>query len=135
MAAVCLGPGAGLLPKPLGSSSIQNATAKLRPHSKCLAMSRSGFFGKTAMTHSRRSLNDADGFLRGPELNGLALWQDRNGNGLSDPGEVSPVGDYGITAIGCASRNHPNGVLWNPDGVQFSDGSVRPTYDYVAPSR
>jgi len=32
-----------------------------------------------------------DGSLRGSELAGLAAWNDRNSNGVSDPGEVVPL--------------------------------------------
>ena len=77
---------------------------------------------------------DGDGVLRGPELRGLALWQDRNKNGLSDPGEVRPVQSFGITAISCTGRNFAGDTKWNPLGIAFSDGEVRPTYDWIAPS-
>src|SRR5947207_743214 len=40
--------------------------------------------------------DNGDGVLSGRELRGLALWQDRNGNGVSEPGEVRPVADFGI---------------------------------------
>jgi hypothetical protein len=79
--------------------------------------------------------NDGDGYLRGSELNGLALWQDRNGNGISDAGEVTPVGELGITAIACTGEDHALGFPWNPSGVEFNDGSTRPTYDCVMPSK
>ena len=38
------------------------------------------------------SLDDnRDGQLAGKELTGLALWHDHNTNGVSDPGEVTPI--------------------------------------------
>jgi len=76
--------------------------------------------------------SDGDGVLRGAELRGLALWHDRNSNGVSDPGEVRPVGDYGITGISCTGETHSSGIAWNPSGVSFGGGEVRPTYDWVA---
>lgn len=53
-----------------------------------------------------RSLDDdQDGILSGAELRGMALWQDRNGNGVSDEqGEVRSVAEWGITAISCAGE-------------------------------
>jgi hypothetical protein len=83
-----------------------------------------------------RSLDDdGDGALRGTELHGIALWQDTNGNGLSDAGEVRSVSESGITAISCAGELDGTGTSWCPTGVTFSNGTTRPTYDWVAPSR
>jgi tetratricopeptide (TPR) repeat protein len=83
-----------------------------------------------------RSLdNDHNGVLQGSELDGIALWHDRNCNGISEPGEVMPVADFGITAISCASETDSNSVTWCPHGVTFANGKVRPTYDWIAPSR
>jgi hypothetical protein len=78
--------------------------------------------------------DDGDGTLRGPELRGLALWNDVNRDGISDPGEVVPVEALGICAIGCTSRTHSSGIKWNPIGVTFTNGTSRPTYDWIAPS-
>jgi hypothetical protein len=81
-----------------------------------------------------RSLDDDhDGVLRGTELRGLALWQDRNRNGVSEPGEVCPVSDWGIVAISCTGETHSRGMSWCPFGVTFADGETRPTYDWIAP--
>jgi hypothetical protein len=52
-----------------------------------------------------RSLDDdQDGVLQGSELCGIALWHDRNGNGISEPGEVRPVAECGIVSISCAPK-------------------------------
>lgn len=77
---------------------------------------------------------DGNGILSGSELSGLALWHDRNGNGVSEQGEVRSAADSGITSIRCASEQHSAGIPWNPHGVTFSDGTSRPTYDWIAPS-
>ena len=79
--------------------------------------------------------DDGDGVLRGAELRGLALWQDRNGDGVSDPGEVFPVEALGIAAISCSAECKSAGMAWNPHGVTFDDGTSRPTYDWIAPCR
>ena len=77
--------------------------------------------------------DDGDGVLRGAELRGLALWQDRNGDGVSAPGEVCPVEAFGITAISCSTESNSGGMVWNPHGMTFDDGTSRPTYDWIAP--
>ncbi len=79
--------------------------------------------------------SDGDGVLKGPELRGLSLWHDRNSNGISDPGEVQPLTVYGITAIDCANRLASDGMSWNPRGVMFMGGDVRPTYDWLGVRR
>jgi hypothetical protein len=86
-----------------------------------------------------RSLDDnGDGILTGKELDGLAIWCDANGNGICDPGEVRPLSDYGIVAISCRCRrddNHPDKIMYSPEGVTFRDGSTRPTYDIILKHR
>jgi tetratricopeptide (TPR) repeat protein len=78
------------------------------------------------------SLDDSgDGWLKGGELNGLALWQDLNGNAVSEPGEVQPVQDHGITALGCRGVPHPSGIEFSPDGVVFEDGRREASYDWI----
>jgi tetratricopeptide (TPR) repeat protein len=73
-----------------------------------------------------------DGWLTGAELKGLALWQDRNGNGRPDPGEIQSLESCGITALSCAWTRHETGIAFSPDGIRFKDGSYRPSYDWIA---
>lgn len=81
------------------------------------------------------SLDDnGDGQLSGEELRGLALWQDLNSNGVSEAGEVQAVATFDIQSISCRSQKNSSGMPWQPDGVRFSDGSTRPTYDWIVPS-
>jgi hypothetical protein len=81
------------------------------------------------------SLDDnGDGELTGTELRGLALWHDRNSNGVSEPGEVRGVTDWDIVAIGCRSEVHTSGIPFNASGVTYRDGNVRATYDWIASS-
>jgi hypothetical protein len=72
--------------------------------------------------------DDHDGWLRGHELSGLALWFDRNQNGISDPGEVIPIEEAGVEAIAV----HADSSLMNPRGAVLKDGRVLPTWDWVA---
>ena len=78
--------------------------------------------------------DDGDGVLSGNELRGLAFWQDKNGNGVSDPGEVQPLGEFAVAAIECVGRSHSSGITYNPQGIVFRDGTTRPTYDWIVPS-
>lgn len=78
--------------------------------------------------------DNQDGALAGAELDGLALWHDANANGISDPGETRPVSFHGIVSIGCKGTAHPDTrrcAAWNPIGVTFADGSIRPTFDLI----
>lgn len=79
--------------------------------------------------------DNGDGILSGHELEGLALWHDRNANGVSDPGEVQPVQSCGIESLSCHYRQHPTGIVFSPRGVVLRGGATRPTYDWIAPSR
>lgn len=77
--------------------------------------------------------DDRSGELRGRELAGLALWHDANGNGISDAGEVRPIEEYGIVAISVHAdlTCGPDVLAISADGVQFRDGTRRPTYDVI----
>lgn len=75
--------------------------------------------------------DNRDGELTGDELAGLAVWTDRNGNGISDPGEVQPVKDAGIAAIACRATGVDGKSPCNALGLRMSDGRVLPTYDWT----
>ena len=87
-----------------------------------------------------RALDDNhDGSLTGAELEGLALWQDRNGNGVHDDGEVKPLAAWGIVGLSCA---HESGgdrdfdiAATSPAGVTFAGGHTRATYDVLLHER
>ena len=89
--------------------------------------------------HALRALDDdGDREVRGVELAGLALWHDRNSNGISERGEVRSVGDWGIVALSCVHARdaaHPDEIAFSPRGVTFRNGATRPTYDVVLHSR
>lgn len=79
-----------------------------------------------------RALDDnADGELRGEELRGLAIWRDANENGISEPGEVRPLEDWGIAALACEGETVSNTLSVSRGGVRFEDGTVRPSYDWT----
>jgi hypothetical protein len=79
--------------------------------------------------------DDHDGWLRGDELKGLAVWCDLNGNGKSEPGEVLPLSVLGIQALSCACQRHETGIPFNPAGVLMNDGRTRPTFDWVTQAK
>jgi len=48
--------------------------------------------------------SNADGELTGDELQHLALWHDKNENGISEPGEVCTLAEHGIVAVNCVGK-------------------------------
>jgi hypothetical protein len=82
--------------------------------------------------------DDRDGRLTGEELRGLALWHDRNANGVAEPGEVRPVAEAGIVAVSSRherDESHPDRIAFSRAGVTFRDGRTRPTFDLVLKPR
>lgn len=89
--------------------------------------------------HALSSLdNNHDGMLTGDELTGLAVWHDRNGDGISQPGEVKPLVDHDIVSLSCQfemDTKHPDRIAWSPKGVGYRDGKSRPTFDLILRSK
>lgn len=85
--------------------------------------------------HALRAMDDdGDGVIGGREREGLALWHDRNHNGISDRGEVRPLIEWGIASLSTSYEydpRHQHEIAWSPRGVVFTSGEVRPTYDLV----
>jgi hypothetical protein len=75
--------------------------------------------------------DDQNGWLEGAELDGLAVWCDRNWNGVSDPGEVQPLAQIGFTRVAVRPSGRKDGTLWNPAGMVRRDGTALPTYDWT----
>lgn len=81
-----------------------------------------------------RALDDnGDGELRGTELRQLAIWHDRNQNGLSETGEVRPLAAHGIEAlsVACQPGDGVDVAAYSSRGVLFADGAARPSYDIL----
>ncbi|MGB1125239.1 MAG: hypothetical protein ACPG4Q_08535 [Phycisphaeraceae bacterium] len=79
--------------------------------------------------------NNRDGKLADKELAGLALWHDRNSNGVSDPGEVTPIDQTPIRAIATDTTDKVNGLHpMNGTGLILNNGQTRPTWDWVIPA-
>jgi hypothetical protein len=78
--------------------------------------------------------NDRNGVLAGRELQGLAIWQDIDCDGVSDRGEVKSLMEWGIVGISCRyvrDGKHPDGIAYSPRGIYFRNGSIRPSYDLI----
>jgi hypothetical protein len=76
--------------------------------------------------------DNRDGGLSGNELRGLAVWFDRNGDGLSGRGEVVPIGELPIAGLAVKAMSRDGRALMHPKGLLMTDGTTRPTYDWVA---
>jgi hypothetical protein len=78
--------------------------------------------------------DDRDGELRGAELTGIAVWFDRDTDGVSDRGEVVPVEELGIAALATQATLRSGASPANLCGLELRDGRVLPTYDWVLQS-
>ena len=78
--------------------------------------------------------DNRDGLLTGLELRGISVWIDSNGNGISDPGEVTPANLFGIRAIRVRPDSGAHAILCNSLGIELKDGTTRPSYDWVPKS-
>jgi hypothetical protein len=66
-------------------------------------------------------------------LGKLAIWHDKNQNGVSEKGEVRPLAAHGIAALSCAYQPGDGvGVAaYSARGVILGDGTTRPSYDVI----
>jgi tetratricopeptide (TPR) repeat protein len=75
--------------------------------------------------------SNGDNRLSGDELTNVSIWNDRNGNAISEAGEVQSVHSHGIVSLKADGQRHPSGILYSPQGVNFKDGSVAPSFDII----
>ncbi|MGH9844605.1 MAG: hypothetical protein ACREEM_38280 [Blastocatellia bacterium] len=75
--------------------------------------------------------DNQDCWLSGKELDGLSVWRDRNGNAISESGEVSPVQSLGISALAVTGTADQSGLYFNPRGIRLDNGTFLPTYDWT----
>ncbi|MFM9994651.1 MAG: hypothetical protein ACKVU4_02495 [Phycisphaerales bacterium] len=90
---------------------------------------RNGYEALDALDDSR------DGELSGEELRGLSLWFDRDSDGVSGPGEVIPIGEFGVVALSTTFTGFDGASPMNSTGLRLADGRVLPTYDWVVGPR
>jgi hypothetical protein len=79
--------------------------------------------------------DDQDGELRDLELDGIAIWYDRDGNGRAGPEEVVRAWDAGVEAIATRSTGYDGRAPKNASGLRYSDGRVVPTIDWITERR
>jgi len=53
---------------------------------------------------------------------------------VCDPGEVISLRDAGIVRIAVRASGRTNGMPFNAQGIQLSDQTFRPTYDWTPAS-
>jgi len=78
--------------------------------------------------------DNRDRWLTAGELEGLSVWFDRNGNGVSEAGEVVPAIDLGIEALGTRPNGCDGKSPMHTTGLRLKDGRVLPTYDWIVPA-
>lgn len=88
-------------------------------------------FWENGYTVLRALDDDRNGWLEGAELDGLAAWQDGNGNGVSDAGEVRPLSAVGVRRLSAMASGSVEDMPMNNAGLEMSDGRVLPTYDWI----
>jgi len=75
---------------------------------------------------------DGNKRLAGAELDGIRLWFDHDGDGVSDPGEVCDLSDLEIESIATSGRKLPGSSDWmSPEGVRLSSGETLASWDWV----
>ncbi|MCB1493454.1 MAG: hypothetical protein KDJ77_16950 [Rhodobiaceae bacterium] len=79
--------------------------------------------------------DDGDGWLRGDELTGLAIWADRNADARSATDEIVALGDLGIVGLAASAGGAVAGMPFNASGVEYDDGSTGPSYDWISHPR
>jgi hypothetical protein len=76
--------------------------------------------------------DDGDGWLAGRELVGIGVWSDADRDGHPRAAEVRTVQTVGIRRIAVRAVQRPDGLWHQPRGLEFDDGSLRPTWDWVS---
>lgn len=76
-----------------------------------------------------------DGWLAGHELAGLALWFDRNQDGVSGPGEVIPLAQTPVVGLATMATDTEQGSPRSAAGLRLRDGTTLPTWDWTVLDR
>ncbi len=74
--------------------------------------------------------DNRDGELTGAELAGISVWVDKNGDGVSQAGEVMTVAQAGIVGIGVKASD-VEGTLTSGAGIRFKNGETVRSFDWV----
>jgi tetratricopeptide (TPR) repeat protein len=76
--------------------------------------------------------DDANGWISGHELTGIAVWFDENSDGRCDAHEVRRLHELGIVRFATRAPQSATGLLVNPHGMQLADGTALPLWDWLA---
>jgi tetratricopeptide (TPR) repeat protein len=79
--------------------------------------------------------DDGDGWLAGPELEGLAVWNDADQDGISREAELFNLDQLGVAALSCQAQIHPQGFPYSPAGIRYQDGTLGDSYDWMPSGR
>ncbi|MGC4047499.1 MAG: hypothetical protein QM758_27195 [Armatimonas sp.] len=111
---------------------IPGARSKITSGVQLFGSSTFWLFWKDGYSAMAALDDNADAWLSGKELKGLSLWQDRNRNGVSEPGEVTPIDATEIAALAVNSTGTDGGFISNSQGLRLKSGALLPTWDWVA---
>ncbi len=75
--------------------------------------------------------DNRDGELSGTELVGISVWFDNNSDGISDMGEVIPIGETNISALVTQPDSSAGRCLMNRRGISLKNGDALPSYDWI----
>ena len=76
--------------------------------------------------------DNRSGYLSGEELKGLAVWFDRDTDGVSDRGEVVPIAQTPVVSLATRATAWQGDSPVNLQGLTLADGRVLATYDWMA---
>lgn len=97
-----VGPADGLLVKPKADGTIDGS---------CLFGTATGYQNGYEQLASLDM--DMDGLVKGKELAGLSVWQDKNGNARPDQGEVQSIDKLGISELDLHHKNMKSTFVMN----------------------
>lgn len=75
--------------------------------------------------------DDANGWLEGRELSGLAMWRDANQNGIAEAREVVSLAKTPVVGLRTSFDGFIGESMVSARGLRLADGRVLPTYDWV----
>jgi tetratricopeptide (TPR) repeat protein len=77
------------------------------------------------------SLDDnANGLIDGKELKNLAVWNDKNSNGISEKSELTYLTNMDVESLTYQYTKENKQLLKNDKGIKFKNGKTRPTFDW-----
>ena len=74
---------------------------------------------------------NGDEMLSGAELDGISVWFDRNGDGVSTPNEVTPLRDLDVVAVATTVEGYDGTHPTNARGITLRDGRMLRTWDWM----